>query len=110
MRSLSGLLLVSLLLGCGDSSSENQPHDASVSVIDLAKSPSPDFAEVPNPDLSTLLDLARQPVADLAMPAMDLAGPSCASLVDSVQKYIDSHAACTVDADCTMVTTRCGLP
>lgn len=53
-------------------------------------------------------DMAGLPNQDGSVPA-DLAGASCSAIAASVQTWLDGHLSCTVDADCTVVSTACGL-
>ena len=48
------------------------------------------------------------PNQDGSQPA-DLAGASCGAIAASVQSWLDAHTSCTVDADCQVVQTACGL-
>jgi len=40
----------------------------------------------------------------------DASGESCGSLSSDVTQWFSSHQSCTGDSDCTLETTRCGLP
>lgn len=42
--------------------------------------------------------------------AADLGSLSCGDIASSVAEWLAAHTSCTVDDDCVIVTTGCGLP